>query len=171
MKDKWALVTGATAGLGLAVAESLADAGANIVLHDLTAPKEAADRLAAEGTEAEVLDLRTLKPLDEEAILETARKTGKVLIVHSANRLGGVGAEVAPGALNDGDLDRRGERRLGHGTPFRARLLLVRPACNRCPEDSAEILWRFSEDRRPEGRKVSRQADPSSWRSRRSGRT
>src|SRR5215467_4797171 len=47
MKDKWALVTGATAGLGLAVAESLAGAGANIVLHDLVAPKEAADRLGA----------------------------------------------------------------------------------------------------------------------------
>ena len=47
MKDKWALVTGATAGLGLAVAESLAGAGANIVLHDLTAPKQAADRLRA----------------------------------------------------------------------------------------------------------------------------
>ncbi|WFU18106.1 SDR family oxidoreductase [Bradyrhizobium sp. CB3481] len=47
MKDKWALVTGATAGLGLAVAESLAGAGANIVLHDLVAPRDAADRLAA----------------------------------------------------------------------------------------------------------------------------
>ena len=47
MKDKWALVTGATAGLGLAVAESLAGAGANIVLHDLVAPQEAADRLGA----------------------------------------------------------------------------------------------------------------------------
>ena len=47
MKDKWALVTGATAGLGLAVAESLAGAGANIVLHDLVAPKEAAESLAA----------------------------------------------------------------------------------------------------------------------------
>jgi 3-hydroxybutyrate dehydrogenase len=47
VKDKWALVTGATAGLGLAVAESLAGAGANIVLHDLTPPKEAADRLGA----------------------------------------------------------------------------------------------------------------------------
>ncbi len=55
----------------------------------------AADRLAAEKIEAEVLDLRTLKPLDTEAILDTARKTGKVLIVHSANRLVGVGAEVA----------------------------------------------------------------------------
>lgn len=47
MKDKWALVTGSTAGLGLAVAESLAAAGANIVLHDMVAPKEEADRLAA----------------------------------------------------------------------------------------------------------------------------
>jgi 3-hydroxybutyrate dehydrogenase len=45
MKGKWALVTGATAGLGLAVAEGLAGAGANIVLHDLVAPKRAADDL------------------------------------------------------------------------------------------------------------------------------
>jgi 2-oxoisovalerate dehydrogenase E1 component beta subunit len=55
----------------------------------------AAERLAADGIEADVLDLRTLKPLDTEAILETARKTGKVLVVHSANQLAGVGAEVA----------------------------------------------------------------------------
>src|SRR4051794_13905948 len=45
LKGKWALVTGATAGLGLAVAESLAGAGANIVLHDLIEPKETRDRL------------------------------------------------------------------------------------------------------------------------------
>jgi len=55
----------------------------------------AAERLAADGVEADLLDLRTLKPLDEAAILATARKTGKVLIVHSANRLAGIGAEVA----------------------------------------------------------------------------
>jgi 2-oxoisovalerate dehydrogenase E1 component beta subunit len=55
----------------------------------------AAERLVGEGIDAEVLDLRTLKPLDTEAILSTARKTGKVLVVHSANRLVGVGAEVA----------------------------------------------------------------------------
>jgi 3-hydroxybutyrate dehydrogenase len=45
LRGKWALVTGATAGLGLAVAESLAGAGANIVLHDLVEPQETRDRL------------------------------------------------------------------------------------------------------------------------------
>ncbi|WP_156438643.1 SDR family oxidoreductase [Bradyrhizobium valentinum] len=45
LQGKWALVTGATAGLGLAVAESLAGAGANIALHDLLEPREARDRL------------------------------------------------------------------------------------------------------------------------------
>ena len=54
----------------------------------------AADRLAAEGIAADVLDLRTIKPLDTEAILTTARKTGKVVVVHSATQLLGVGAEV-----------------------------------------------------------------------------
>ena len=56
---------------------------------------QAASRLAEEGVDAEILDLRTLKPLDTEAILESARKTGKVLIVHSATGNTGVGAEVA----------------------------------------------------------------------------
>jgi len=55
----------------------------------------AADQLAGEGVSAEVLDLRTLKPLDVDAILQTARKTGKVLVAHAANRLAGIGAEVA----------------------------------------------------------------------------
>lgn len=55
----------------------------------------AAERLAEGGIAADVLDLRTLKPLDTEAILATTRKTGKVLVVHSANQLAGVGAEVA----------------------------------------------------------------------------
>src|SRR6202046_3602557 len=50
---KWVLVTGATAGLGLAVAESLAGAGANIVLHDLIEPKATTDRLRSRfGVEA-----------------------------------------------------------------------------------------------------------------------
>jgi len=56
---------------------------------------QAADRLAGEGVSVEVIDLRTLKPLDTEAILASVRKTGKVLIVHSANRMVGLGAEIA----------------------------------------------------------------------------
>ncbi|MCL6453232.1 MAG: alpha-ketoacid dehydrogenase subunit beta [Alicyclobacillus sp.] len=56
---------------------------------------EAAGELAKQGFEAEVLDLRTLRPLDESAILAAARKTGKVLIVHEDNKVCGVGAEVS----------------------------------------------------------------------------
>ncbi|HYM49742.1 MAG TPA: alpha-ketoacid dehydrogenase subunit beta [Candidatus Limnocylindrales bacterium] len=55
---------------------------------------EVAEKLAADGVSAEVLDLRTIKPIDEEAILQTARKTGKVLVVHEDNRFGGIAAEV-----------------------------------------------------------------------------
>ncbi|NJM08812.1 alpha-ketoacid dehydrogenase subunit beta [Candidatus Gracilibacteria bacterium] len=55
----------------------------------------AAEELERDGHSIEVLDLRSLKPLDEEAILESARKTGKVLVVHEANRTCGVGGEVA----------------------------------------------------------------------------
>jgi 2-oxoisovalerate dehydrogenase E1 component beta subunit len=55
----------------------------------------AAERLSTEGVEVEVLDLRTLKPLDTEAILASVRRTSKALVVHSANQLAGVGAEVA----------------------------------------------------------------------------
>jgi 3-hydroxybutyrate dehydrogenase len=53
LKDKWALVTGATAGLGVAVAESLAGAGANIFLHDLVEPAQTRDNLRTRfGVEA-----------------------------------------------------------------------------------------------------------------------
>lgn len=55
----------------------------------------AAESMAEDGIEAEVLDLRTLKPLDWESVTETVDRTGKVVIVHSATRLGGVGAEIA----------------------------------------------------------------------------
>jgi len=56
---------------------------------------EAANRLTSKGISTEILDLRTLLPLDREAIVATARKTGKVVIVHEATRTGGVGGEVA----------------------------------------------------------------------------
>jgi pyruvate/2-oxoglutarate/acetoin dehydrogenase E1 component len=56
---------------------------------------QAAEELAAKGISAEVIDLRSLKPLDEATILASARKTGRVIVVHEASRMCGVGAEVA----------------------------------------------------------------------------
>jgi 2-oxoisovalerate dehydrogenase E1 component beta subunit len=56
---------------------------------------EAAEILAKDGVSAEVLDLRTLLPLDEEAILTSVRRTGKCLILHEDTRTGGLGAEIA----------------------------------------------------------------------------
>ncbi|HXF04711.1 MAG TPA: alpha-ketoacid dehydrogenase subunit beta [Blastocatellia bacterium] len=56
---------------------------------------DAAHQLAAEGIDAEVIDLRTLLPLDDETILSSAAKTGKVLIVHEDTRTGGIAGEIA----------------------------------------------------------------------------
>lgn len=56
---------------------------------------EAADQLANEGVEAEVIDVRTLIPFDETTVLESVRRTNRVLIVHEANLTGGFGAEIA----------------------------------------------------------------------------
>ena len=56
---------------------------------------DAAAKLAEQGISAEVIDLRSLKPLDEATILASVRKTGRVVVVHEASRLCGVGAEVA----------------------------------------------------------------------------
>jgi 2-oxoisovalerate dehydrogenase E1 component beta subunit len=56
---------------------------------------EAADRVADDGISVEVVDLRTLRPLDTETVLDSVRKTGKCLIVYEDNRFGGYGAEVA----------------------------------------------------------------------------
>jgi len=55
----------------------------------------AAERLAQDGIQVEVVDLRTVRPLDRELIVRSARKTGKVLVAHEANLAVGVGAEVA----------------------------------------------------------------------------
>ena len=54
-----------------------------------------AERLAEEGFEAEVIDPRTIRPLDEETLVTSARKTGRVLIVHEAVLSGGFGGEIA----------------------------------------------------------------------------
>jgi 2-oxoisovalerate dehydrogenase E1 component beta subunit len=56
---------------------------------------EAAEVLAEEGGDVEIVDLRSLVPLDEEAILESVASTGKAIVLHEAPRTGGFGGEVA----------------------------------------------------------------------------
>jgi 2-oxoisovalerate dehydrogenase E1 component beta subunit len=56
---------------------------------------EAAGRLEADGIDLEVLDLRTLKPLDQEAILATVQKTGRVIVLSEEQTTGSVAGEVA----------------------------------------------------------------------------
>ena len=54
-----------------------------------------AHQLEKEDISVEVVDLRTLRPLDKSTMLSSVRKTGKTLIVHEANTTGGIGAEIS----------------------------------------------------------------------------
>lgn len=56
---------------------------------------EAAETLAAEGIEAEVIDPRTLKPYDAATIIESVKKTGRLIVAHEAPLIGGTGGEIA----------------------------------------------------------------------------
>ena len=56
---------------------------------------QAAEQLAGEGIDVEVVDLRTLYPLDIDPVLESVKKTNRALVVHEAVRFGGIGGEVA----------------------------------------------------------------------------
>jgi 2-oxoisovalerate dehydrogenase E1 component beta subunit len=55
---------------------------------------EAADQMSEQGVEVELVDLRTLYPLDTQTILASVKKTGKVLVVHEAPQVCGIGAEI-----------------------------------------------------------------------------
>jgi len=56
---------------------------------------QAAEQLAGQGVDVEVVDLRTLTPLDTETILASVRKTGRLVVLHEATRTGGFAGEVA----------------------------------------------------------------------------
>lgn len=68
----------------------------SIITYGNTTPMcvDIAEELEKEGVSAEVMDLRSLNPLDEESILNSARKTGKILVVHEDKVFGGFGGEV-----------------------------------------------------------------------------
>jgi pyruvate dehydrogenase E1 component beta subunit len=81
--------------------------------------EQAADALAGEAS-AEVLDVRTLKPLDEDALLDSAAKTGRVVIVQEAPRTCGYAAELAAILAEKAILDLRGPvlRVTGYDVPY-----------------------------------------------------
>ncbi|SDB30984.1 pyruvate dehydrogenase E1 component beta subunit [Desulfonatronum thiosulfatophilum] len=65
----------------------------------------AADQLAGEGIETEIVDLRTLVPLDKETLLASVRKTGRLVVLHEATRTGGFGGEVAAVVMEEAFAD------------------------------------------------------------------
>ncbi|MCP4626871.1 MAG: alpha-ketoacid dehydrogenase subunit beta, partial [bacterium] len=72
----------------------------------------------AEGISVEVVDLRTLTPLDKETILESVEKTGRALVVHEAVKRGGVGGDIASMIMEEAydDLDGPVKRICGKNT-------------------------------------------------------
>lgn len=56
---------------------------------------KAAEELAKDGVDLEIIDLRTIKPLDEDLVLSSVQKTGRVMVIHEAAKTGGYGAEIA----------------------------------------------------------------------------
>jgi len=81
---------------------------------------EAAEKLAADGIEAEVIDLRSLVPLDRDAVLASVRRTHRLLVVHEAIKRGGYGGEIAAMVAEDAfdDLDAPPRRLAGLETPI-----------------------------------------------------
>ena len=71
--------------------------GVTVIAYGRMVPEslKAAETLAGEGVSAEVIDLRTVQPLDIDLITASARKTNRIVVVHEAVRFGGLGAEIA----------------------------------------------------------------------------
>src|SRR6478752_952712 len=81
--------------------------------------EEAAQQLDADGVSVEIVDLRTVMPWDKPAVLESARKTSKVLVLHEDTRTGGFGAEIAASISEEAfeDLDAPVKRIAAPDTP------------------------------------------------------
>jgi pyruvate dehydrogenase E1 component beta subunit len=106
-KDLWGM-TGAVdpdAAPGPLGKARLARAGEGLTIVSwsgaLRAVGAAADSLAKDGIAAEVIDLRTIYPWDRDMVLTSARRTGRLLIVHEAVTTGGFGAEIAASAADE----------------------------------------------------------------------
>ena len=100
---------------------------------------EAAEALAQEGISVEVVDLRTLTPLDKGTILDSVEKTGKAIVVHEAVKRGGVGGDIAAMIMEEAydDLDAPVMRIAGKNTTIPYNLELEK-ACTPTVEEIVE---------------------------------
>src|SRR5947199_10213002 len=80
---------------------------------------EAAQQLESDGVSTEIVDLRSIMPWDKEAVLESVRKTSKVLVLHEDTRTGGFGGEIAATIAEEAfeDLDAPVKRIAAPDTP------------------------------------------------------
>jgi pyruvate dehydrogenase E1 component beta subunit len=106
---------------------------------------EAAEALAGEGVSVEVVDLRTLTPLDKETILESVEKTGRAIVVHEAVKRGGVGGDIAAMIMEEAydDLDGPVKRICGKNTTIPYNLELEKvcvPSVEEIVEGVLEII-------------------------------
>jgi 2-oxoisovalerate dehydrogenase E1 component beta subunit len=108
---------------------------------------EAADKLAEEGARVEVVDLRTLLPLDRETVCESVKKTGKVLLLHEDTRTGGMAGELTASITEsvweflDGPIVRvtAPDTPVPYSPPLEEAFL---PNCEKVVE-KARWLWRY----------------------------
>jgi pyruvate dehydrogenase E1 component beta subunit len=100
---------------------------------------EAAELLAHEGISVEVVDLRTLNPLDKETLLRSVKKTGRAIVVHEAVKRGGIGGDIAAMIMEEAydDLDGPVMRIAGKNTPIPYNLQLEK-ACIPTVEEIVE---------------------------------
>src|SRR5690348_18493585 len=101
---------------------------------------KAAEKLAGEGIEAEVIDLRTLKPMDTETLVNSVKKTGRCVTVEEGWAQSGVGAEIAARLMQHAFdyLDAPVTRVAGKDVPMPYAANLEKPA----PPSAAEVVQR-----------------------------
>ena len=106
---------------------------------------QAAEKSQENGISLEVIDLRTLLPLDEEAVLASVRKTGRALIVHEAPKYCGVGAEIAALLAEEAvdSLEAPVLRVAGFDTPFPTRSRTITSPIRGASSTRSSESWHF----------------------------
>jgi pyruvate dehydrogenase E1 component beta subunit len=99
-KELWPTPGAVTVGKRVPLGQArVARTGSDVTLvswsRQMLACEQAANQLATQGVQAEVIDLRTIWPWDKATVLESVAKTGRLLVVHEAIQVAGFGAEIA----------------------------------------------------------------------------